>query len=116
MNQVIRIKAIRLTTLATSLLCAPKTIRLFVNNVTMGFDDAESLEPAQEVILTEAQAKGEEAIQLRFVRFQSVTALSIFVLDNQDGGDVTRIDKIELIGVGVDTSDMKTFAKVEHED
>lgn len=74
-NSLVKLGAIRLKTLSLPL--APKTIKLFVNNVTMGFDDAESLEPAQEIVLTEAQAKGDEAIPLRFVRFQNVSALSV---------------------------------------
>lgn len=77
MNQSVRIRAIRLSTLPSSFAQAPKTLRLFVNSPTLGFDDAESLEPAQEVEVTEKQAKGEESIQLRFVRFQSVASLSV---------------------------------------
>lgn len=77
MNQSVRIRAIRLSTLPSSFAQAPKTLRLFVNNPTLGFDDAESLEPAQEVEVSEKQARGEESIQLRFVRFQSVATLSV---------------------------------------
>jgi len=75
-NQSIKLRALRFTTLPSFLSSAPKKIRLFVNQSSTGFDEAESHEPAQELELTEAQAKGSEAVHLRFVRFQSVSHLS----------------------------------------
>ena len=77
MNQSTKIRAIRLVTLPSASAQAPKTIKLFVNKANIGFDDAESVEPAQEIEITEAQARGDEAIQLRFVRFQNVSVLSV---------------------------------------
>lgn len=80
MNQSTKIRAIRLVTLPSAAAQAPKTIKLFVNRANLGFDDAESEEPAQEIEVTEAQARGDEAIQLRFVRFQNVSVLSVSFL------------------------------------
>ena len=113
MNQSIRLRAIRFTTLPSVIDQAPKKIRLFLNNRNLGFDDAESLEPAQEIELTKAQGSGVEAVQLRFVKFQTVQTLAIFVENNQGGGDVTRIDKLELIGTNGETSDWSNFNKPE---
>ncbi|SCV67450.1 BQ2448_5061 [Microbotryum intermedium] len=111
-TQALRIRAIRFKTVASKLGHAPKKIRLFVNaGATLTFDDAESLEPAQELELTEKQAKGEEAVQLRFVRFQNVTLLSIFVAGNQGDEDVTRLDGLELIGASIDGTDMSALQK-----
>lgn len=115
MSQTVKLRALRFTTADSDKDKAPKTIRLFVNNRNLGFDDAASLEAVQEIVLTEAQASGSESVGVRFVRFQGVQVLSIFVVDNQGGGDVTRIDGLDLIGSGVDTTDMKNFAKVEEE-
>ncbi|GAA6006999.1 hypothetical protein JCM11491_001472 [Sporobolomyces phaffii] len=115
-NQSIKLRALRFTTLPSSLASAPKTIRLFVNKASVGFDDAESEEAAQELELTEAQAKGAEAVQLRFVRFQNVSHLSIFVASNQGGEDVTRIDKLDLIGVPIEgTADLAGLQKNDDE-
>lgn len=58
MQQSTKLRALKFTTAASQLAKAPKTIRLFVNQSSIGFDDAESLEPAQEIVLTEEQAKG----------------------------------------------------------
>lgn len=115
MHQAIRLRAIRFTTVPSALAQAPKKIRLFVNNRSIGFDDAESLEPAQELELTSAQSSGTEAVHLRFVRFQKVNVLSIFVVDNQEGGEVTRVDKIELIGSTAENMDMAKWSKGEPE-
>ncbi|GAA5876561.1 hypothetical protein JCM16303_003580 [Sporobolomyces ruberrimus] len=115
-NQSIKLRALRFTTLPSALKSAPKSIRLFVNKSSVGFDDAESQEPAQELELTEAQAKGDEAVQLRFVRFQNVSHLSIFVASNQGGEDVTRIDKLDLIGVPIEgTADLAGLQKNDDE-
>ncbi|KAK4702665.1 thioredoxin 1, partial [Phenoliferia sp. Uapishka_3] len=113
MNSSTKIRALRLVTLPSAAAHAPKTIKLFVNRANLGFDDAESEEPAQEIEITAAQASGSEAIQLRFVRFVNVSVLSIFVVDNQGGEDVTRIDKLELLGLAIESTDMSQLAKGE---
>ncbi|SCZ93851.1 BZ3500_MvSof-1268-A1-R1_Chr6-3g08925 [Microbotryum saponariae] len=115
--QALRIRAIRFKTISSKLPQAPKKIRLFVNaGSTLTFDDAESLEPAQEIELSEKQAKGEEAVQLRFVRFQNVTLLSVFVASNQGGEEVTRLDGLELIGASIDGTDMSALSKGDDHD
>lgn len=114
-QQSIKLRAIRFTTLSSHSANAPKTIKLFVNQSGVDFDNAESTEAAQEVVLDEAQAKGEKSVELRFVRFQNVGHLSIFVVDNQGGEDVTRVDKLELIGVSVEGTNMADLKKMEEE-
>ncbi|WVN88871.1 thioredoxin [Cryptococcus depauperatus CBS 7841] len=76
---------------------APKTIKLFINLPNIGFDDTESLTPAQELVLTPKHVKGEK-IELRYVRFQNVRSLHILVKDNQEDEETTRIDSIDLFG------------------
>ncbi|KDE07093.1 hypothetical protein MVLG_02663 [Microbotryum lychnidis-dioicae p1A1 Lamole] len=116
-TRALRIRAIRFKTISSKLSQAPKKIRLFVNaGSTLTFDDAESLEPAQEIELTEKQAKGEEAVQLRFVRFQNVTLLSVFVASNQGDEEVTRLDGLELIGASIDGTDMSALSKGDDHD
>ena len=114
-QQSSRIRALRLKTLPAHLARAPASLRLFVNRPTLGFDDAESEEATQEIQLTEAQVKGEAAVELRFVKFQNVNVLSIFVADNQggEGEDVTRIDELEVLGVAREGTDMSQLSKGE---
>lgn len=76
---------------------APKSIKLFVNHLSLDFADAETLDPAQELELSEEQIKGNK-VDLRFVRFQNVRSLHILVKDNQEDEETTRIDSIDLFG------------------
>ncbi|GAA5859991.1 hypothetical protein JCM8547_003048 [Rhodosporidiobolus lusitaniae] len=113
LNQSARIRALRLTTLPSSVQFAPKTLRLYVNEPSVDFDS--SMEPTQEIVLDEEQAKGLKAVELKFVRFQNVNHLSIFVVDNQGSEEISRIDKLELYGVGVEGMKMSEFNKEEQE-
>ncbi|KAM0788507.1 hypothetical protein ACM66B_001638 [Microbotryomycetes sp. NB124-2] len=117
-QQSIKVRAIRFKTVASRLSQAPKTVKVFVNQGAnpISFEDAESLEPAQEIVLTEEQAKGQEAVQLRFVRFQNVNTLSIFVADNQGEEDTTRIDSLDLIGLANQGTDMSALRKQEDDE
>ena len=51
----------------------------------------------------------------RFVKFQRVNVLSIFVEDNQGDEDTTIIQKIVLTGSGGETFNVNEIKKVEHE-
>ncbi|KAG1676058.1 hypothetical protein FOA52_014923 [Chlamydomonas sp. UWO 241] len=76
----------------------PKRVKLYVNLPSFGFSDAEGSVPAaQEFDLTPAQLAG-EAIPLKFVKFQSVTQLSVFIESNQGGEETTKVTKIALMG------------------
>jgi hypothetical protein len=76
---------------------APKTVKLYINQLSMDFGDAESLDPAQVLELTQDDVKGSR-VELRFVRFQNVRSLHIFVKDNQEDEETTRIDSIDIFG------------------
>lgn len=76
---------------------APKTIRLYVNQNALDFSDAESHEPAQELVLSDSDIRGEK-VALKYVRFQNVRTLHILVKDNQAGDETTRIDSLDLFG------------------
>jgi hypothetical protein len=77
----------------------PKTLRLFVNKVSMGFTEAEDDTPVQELVLTPQNLKKDaNPTPLKFVKFQNVNSISIFVQDNQGNADNTVIDKLHLIG------------------
>ena len=78
---------------------APKTIKLFINHLSLDFSDAETLAPAQELELSSDDIKGNK-VDLRFVRFQNVRSLHILIKDNQEDEETTRIDSIDLFGTG----------------
>jgi hypothetical protein len=127
MKSVSRVRGLRFSTVSSEIDKAPKRIKIFVDHPNLGFDDADSLEPAQELELNQAQAKGtlhhtesstpredrlsrtgwgtgEQAIELRYVKFQRVNSLQIFIVDNQEGGEVTRIDSLDILGQSVEAT------------
>jgi len=86
---------------------APKRVKLFVNRPSLGFDDvqeAEEPEAAQVLDISEEDVKSGRPIPLRFVRFQTVTSLHIFVFSNQGEAEETRIDAVDFLGVTAETT------------
>lgn len=114
-NQSVRVRSIVIKSSAVPQ--APKRVKLLVNRPTIGFEDvedAEEPEVAQVVEISEADVQEGRPIALRFVRFQAVTSLHIFVVSNQGGADQTRIDSIDVLGVTVETTkDLSGLKKVE---
>ncbi|KAI0713315.1 DUF1000-domain-containing protein [Earliella scabrosa] len=114
-NQTVKVRAIALQTANAAQ--APKTIRLLINRPSLTFSDVEDGDDfLQEIELSEEDAREGKKIPLRFVRFQSVNSLHIFVVSNQGGEDETRIDAIDIFGVPVmGTRDVSGLKKVEDE-
>lgn len=83
----------------------PRTIKLFTNKPhNLGFDEAEDLSATQEIQLSEEDwnAEGTANIALRFVKFQNINSLVLFVVDGDGDGEKVRLDRVRLIGeVGV---------------
>ncbi|KAJ4744593.1 PITH domain-containing protein 1 [Rhynchospora pubera] len=90
----------------------PKTVKLFSNKEHMGFSNVGDYPPSDTVVLSDEQLKGQPVI-LKYVKFQNVRSLTIFVEDNQGGDDVTTVHKIALFGTTVDTTNMKDLKKIE---
>mmetsp|Transcript_41066 Transcript_41066/g.76384 ORF Transcript_41066/g.76384 Transcript_41066/m.76384 type:complete len:167 (+) Transcript_41066:88-588(+) len=90
---------------------APQTVKLFLDKVNMGFEDAEE-EPVQELQLTPENVDGGEAWPLRFVKFQNVSSLQIFFQENF-GAAVTRVTRIEFLGTPASSMDMKDWKPVK---
>lgn len=76
-QQSVKVFALRFTTAESELAKAPKTVRIFSDNLTIGFDEASSQTPAQEFELTREQALGKELVLLRYVKFQKTNSISV---------------------------------------
>jgi len=105
-NQTVRVRSIVIQgSLADE---APKDLKLAVNRLNLGFDDvqdAEEPDVAQVLFLDPANVhNSSQPIPLRFVRFQTVNSLHIFVHSNQGGAEYTRIDSIDILGFPVETT------------
>lgn len=93
---------------------APKTVKLLVNpGGSIDFNDAEGMVADQELSLT-PETLGER-LELKFVKFQRVTQLAIFVESNQEDGEVSALSCIQLFGAERHTTNMNEFKRVAGE-
>ncbi|KXJ91507.1 PITH domain-domain-containing protein [Microdochium bolleyi] len=91
----------------------PKTIKIFTNRPhILDFSEAEDTQATQEIELSEKDwnKDGTANIGLRFVRFQNITSVVIFVVDGDGDSDKVRLDRIRLIG---ETGEKREMGKLE---
>jgi hypothetical protein len=89
----------------------PTKIHLYVNRENLGFEDCDDVDPTQTIDLTNADLKeGADPILLKYVKFQRVTSITIFIEDNA-GGDITALGGLKLFGRTVATTNMNEFKK-----
>jgi len=129
-NQAVKIHSLKFK--APSQL-GPKDVKLFINQPrTIDFDMAESMTSVQDLrwllsysqynfcthganplcSLAEKELENGVPVNLRYVKFQNVQNIQIFVKNNQSGGDVTQIDYIGFIGSPIMTTKMNDFKRV----
>ena len=80
----------------------PKTIQIYSNRAhVLGFDEAEDLPATQSITVRPEdwdEKTGTAKIELRFVKFQQVTSLVVFVVDGDGNSEKVRIDRLRIIG------------------
>lgn len=87
----------------------PRTIKTFINLRTLGFDEAESSKETETLELTEEDFKESNVTNLKFVRYQFVTSIVLFVESNMEDEETTVIDQIHFIGTPIATTNIKDF-------
>ncbi|KAJ1949710.1 hypothetical protein FBU59_001022 [Linderina macrospora] len=92
---------------------APRNIKLFANRTDVGFEDAEAGGETQAVEMTKEIYESGGVVNLRYVRFQNVHSLSIFIEDNLGDEDVTAITQLAFIGTAVNTANMSDIRQGE---
>ncbi|KAJ3015006.1 hypothetical protein HKX48_004823 [Thoreauomyces humboldtii] len=113
-NQAVKVHSFKI--IAESIDKAPKTIRTFVNPpAILGFDEAESVDPAETITLSAKEYESGAVIPLRFVKYQYVHNLNFFIADNIGGEETTSIKQIIIYGTPVGTTKMEELKKAEHE-
>ncbi|XP_073027135.1 PITH domain-containing protein At3g04780 [Primulina eburnea] len=90
----------------------PKTVKLFANREHMGFSNVNDFPPSDSAVLSTENLEGKPVI-VKYVKFQNVRSLTIFIEENQSGSEITKIQKIVLYGTTVETTDMKGLKKIE---
>ena len=92
----------------------PKTIQLYTNRShVLGFEEADGIPATQSVTLNPSdwdEKTGTAKVELRFVKFQNITSLVLFVVDGEGSGEKVRIDRVRVIG---ETGEKRTLGKLE---
>ncbi|VDP00313.1 unnamed protein product [Heligmosomoides polygyrus] len=90
----------------------PKTVRVFSNlPKTLDFDGACSVEALQILEFTEKAQTG-DCFSLKYVKFQNVNNIQLFVENNLGGGDVTEIEVLKIYGTPLSGVNMGEFKRV----
>ncbi|KAL8884180.1 MAG: hypothetical protein Q9215_007713 [Flavoplaca cf. flavocitrina] len=80
----------------------PKTIQLYTNPAhVLGFEEADDIEATQSVTLHPQDwdsSTGTVRVDLRYVKFQNVSSLVLFVVDGDGDGERVRIDRVRIVG------------------
>ena len=92
----------------------PKTIKLYTNRAQiLGFDEADDILPTQEITLSAKDWDPKTAtarVEMRFVKFQNVTSLVVFVVSGDGNNEKVRLDRIRIIG---ETGEKRDLGKLE---
>lgn len=92
----------------------PKTIQIYSNRAhVLGFEEAEDIPATQAITLSPQDwddSTGTAKIELRFVKFQNVSSLVIFVLDGDGDGEKVRVDRLRIVG---ETGEKRDLGKLE---
>lgn len=101
-----------------SLAHAPSALQIFVNRPNiLSFEDVGSVPATQQ--FTEGDISyngdGEALITLRYVKFQKVNSLVIFVEQNKSEDDVTIIRSLEILGAVEATNSSGVVKKIDHD-
>ena len=97
----------------------PKVLKIFTNRPQiLSFDDGESMQATQDVTLEEKDwdpKTNTAKIELRFVKFQNVHSLVLFVQESEGDNEKVRIDRIRIVGESGEKRDGK-IEKISHDD
>ncbi|CAJ0574084.1 unnamed protein product, partial [Mesorhabditis spiculigera] len=93
---------------------APKKVRLFINlPKTLDFDHALGAEAVQEIELDDSSKSVDgQSVPLRYVKFQNVQNIQLFIENNLGGGDVTELSGLKFIGQTLAAMNMSDFKRV----
>lgn len=96
----------------------PKTIQIYPNRPhILGFEEAEDVPAAQSITISAENwdSTGTATLPLRFVKFQNVSSLVVFVVDGDGQGERVRLDRIRIIGETGEKRDPGKLEKIEHD-
>ena len=93
-------------------------MKLYTNRPhNLGFDEAEDIQPTQEIEISEDDwnPNGTANLGLRFVRFQNITSVVLFIVEGDGDSDKVRVDRIRFIGESGEKREMGKLEKIGDE-
>lgn len=94
----------------------PTEVKVFVNRPNIGFSEAEDTPTTQDLLLDAEQcnltSKTGVIVPVKFVKFQCVNDLEIFISENA-GADVTQLRFLEILGTTCEASDIREWKPVK---
>ena len=97
----------------------PKTLKLYTNRShNIGFDEADDVEPTQTTEIKPEdwdENTGTAKVELRFVKFQRVSSLVVYVVDGESDEEKVRIDRIRIVGEAGEKRAMGKLEKIGDE-
>ncbi|KAM0332091.1 hypothetical protein ACHAQA_002363 [Verticillium albo-atrum] len=91
----------------------PRTIHLYTNKPhNLDFAEADDTPPTQIIELSDKDwnSAGTANIGLRYVKFQNITSLVLYVVNGDGDGDKVRLDRVRLVG---DSGERRELGKLE---
>ncbi|KAJ9467623.1 Thioredoxin-like protein 1 [Diplonema papillatum] len=78
----------------------PSHVKVFMNAANLGFEDCEEAIPAQEAELSWTPAGDEQKaiLHTRFVKFQNVDSISLYITSNTEDAPVTCLSGLTFLG------------------
>ncbi|CAK7198659.1 Thioredoxin-like protein 1 [Sporothrix eucalyptigena] len=113
-----KLHTLQITSHPTEDAARPELIKLYSNSPhNLGFDEAEDTLATQEVTIkpTDWNDQATASIPLKFVKFQNITSLVVFVVSAQDGAEKVRLDRVRLIGEAGEKREMGKLEKIGDE-
>lgn len=92
----------------------PEVIHLYSNRThNLDFSQADDTPPTQAITLSSSDwnADGTANISLRFVKFQNITSLILYVNKGDGDAETVRLDRVRLIGESGEKREVKTLEK-----
>ncbi|KAH9533981.1 hypothetical protein CY35_18G083100 [Sphagnum magellanicum] len=92
----------------------PRTLKLFANRQSMGFSNVNDF-PINDAVTVSLEHLEGKPVPLKYVKFQNVRSLTVFIEDNQGSSDCTQVQKLAIIGSTVETTNMSELKKINNE-
>ncbi|OBZ91875.1 Thioredoxin-like protein 1 [Choanephora cucurbitarum] len=108
-NQPVKLHSIQFK--VPSVAHAPKTLKIYANRTVLGFDDTDSVKETQIIELRPEDFEQDAIVPLKFVKYQNITHLILFIEDNQEEEETTKIQQLTFIGAPVEATNMSDFNK-----